>query len=73
MRAFRHCSREVDGGKKLIGQPLVHPQRLGSLVGASSYTLVRDKQRLVAHFQASFWGPFWAGTLLHFSTFSWVT
>ena len=44
--------------EKLMGQPLVHPQRLGSLVGASSYTLVRDKQGLVAHFQASFWDLF---------------
>jgi len=37
-------------------QPLVHPQRLGSLVGAFSCTLVRDEQGLVAHFQASCWG-----------------
>ena len=27
-----------------MGQPLVHSQRLGSLVGASSWTLVKDEQ-----------------------------
>ena len=70
MKALWHYSRQVEGGRKLMGQPLVHPQRLGFLVGASSYTLVRDEQGLVAHFQASCWGPFWAGTLLHFITFS---
>ena len=41
-----------------MGHPLVHPQRLGSLVGASNCTLVRDEQGLVFHFQssASCWG-----------------
>ena len=58
MTALGHCSHQVEGGKKLMGQPLVHPQRLGSLVGASSCTLVRDEQGLVAHFQASFWDLF---------------
>ena len=32
MMALGHCSRQVKGGRKLMGQPLVHPQRLGSLV-----------------------------------------
>ena len=36
-----------------MGQSLVHPQRLGSLVGVSSCFLFRDEQELVAHFQAS--------------------
>ena len=53
-----------------MGQPLIHPQRFGSVVGVSSCFLVRDEQWVVAHFQASCWGPFWAETLLHFSTFS---
>ena len=41
-----------------MGQPLVHPQRLGFLVGVFSCTLVRDEQGLVVHFQssASCWG-----------------
>ena len=73
MTALGHYSRQAEGGKKLMGQPLVNPQRLGSLVRVSSCFLVRDEQWLVAHFQASCWGPFWAGTLLHFSTFSWAT
>ena len=72
MIALGHYSRQVEGGRKLMGQPLVHPQRLGLLVGLV-VSLVRDEQGLVTHFQASCWGPFWAGTLLHFSTFSWVT
>ena len=33
-----------------MGQPLVHPQRLGSLVEASSCTLVKDEQGLVVYF-----------------------
>ena len=73
MKALGHCSHQVEGGRKLIGQPLVHSQRLGSLVGVSSCFLVRDEQGLVAYFQASCWGTFWAGTFLHFSTFSWAT
>ena len=73
MIALRHCSCQVEGDRKLMGQPLVHPQRLGSLVGVSSCFLVRDEQGMVAFFQASCWGPFWARTLLHFSTFSWTT
>ena len=36
-----------------MGQPLVHPQMLDSLVGVSSCFLVKDEQGLVAHFQAS--------------------
>ena len=36
MTALRHCSRQVEDGRKMMGQPLVHPQRLGSLVGVSS-------------------------------------
>ena len=55
-----------------MGQPLVHPQRFGFVEGVSSCFLVRDEQWLVAHFQTSCWGPFWAETLLHFSTFSWA-
>ena len=73
MTALGHYSRQAEGGKKLMGQPLVNPQRLGSLVRVSSCFLVRDEQWLVAHFQASFWGPFRVGTLLHFSTFNWAT
>ena len=41
--------------QKTDGTTLVYPQRLGSLVEASSCTLVRDEQGLVAHFQATFW------------------
>ena len=33
-----------------MGQPLVHPQRLGSLVEASNFTLVNDEQELVVYF-----------------------
>ena len=33
MMAFGHYSRQVEGGRKLMGQSLVHSQRLGSLVG----------------------------------------
>ena len=73
MTTLGHCSRQVESGRKLMGQPLVHPQKLGSLVGVFSCFLVRDEQGLVAHFQATCLGPFWAGTLLHFSTFSWAT
>ena len=72
MTALGHCSRQAEGGKKLMEQPLVHPQRFGSLVEVSSCFLIKDEQGLIAHFQASCWGPFWAGTLLHFSTFSWA-
>ena len=36
MTALGHCSRQAESGRKLMGQPLVHPQRLGSLVGVSS-------------------------------------
>ena len=70
MTALRHYSRLAEGGRKLIGQSLVHPQRLGSLVGVSRCTLVRDEQGLVAHFQASCCEPFWSETLLHFSPFN---
>ena len=70
MTTFGHCSRQVEGGRKLMGQPLVHPQRLGSLVGVFSCSLIRDEQGLVVHSQssASCWGPFdlglltWAGS-----------
>ena len=57
MTAFGHCSRHVEGGRKLMGQPLVRPQRLGSLIGVSSYLLVKDEQRLFVHSQtfASCW------------------
>ena len=58
MTALGHCSCQAEDGRKLMGQPLVHPQRLGSLVGASSCTLVRDEKGLVAHFQASCWNLF---------------
>ena len=54
MTALGHYSRQAEGGKKLMGQPLVNPQRLGSLVRVSSCFLVKDEQWLVAHFQASF-------------------
>ena len=53
MTAFGHYSRQVEGDRKLMGQPLVHPQRLGSLVGVSSCFLVRDEQGLVVHSQSS--------------------
>ena len=33
MIALGHYSREVEGGRKLMEQLLVHHQRLGSLVG----------------------------------------
>ena len=32
MTALGHCSHQVEGDRKLRGQPLVHSQRLGSLV-----------------------------------------
>ena len=40
MTALGHCSRQVEGGRKLMGQPLVHSQMLGSFVWVSSYLLV---------------------------------
>ena len=40
MTAFGHCSRQAEGGRKLMWQPLVHSQRLGSLVWVSSCLLV---------------------------------
>ena len=46
-----------------MGQPLVHPQRLDSLVKASSCTLVKDEQGLVVYLQSSTscWSPLdWA-------------
>ena len=55
MTALGHCSRQAEGGRKLMEQPLVHPQRLGSLVEVFSYFLVRDEQGLIAHFQTSCW------------------
>ena len=57
MTALEHCSRQAEGGRKLMEQPLVHPQRLGSLVGVSSCLLVRDEQGLFVHSQpfASCW------------------
>ena len=57
MTTLGHCSRQAKGGRKLMGQPLVHPQRLGSLVGISSCFLVRDEQGLVVHSQsfACYW------------------
>ena len=58
MTALGHYSRQAEGGRKLMGQPLVHPQMLGSLVRISICFLVMDEQGLVVHFQASFWGPF---------------
>ena len=73
MTSLRHCSCQVEGDRKLMRQPLVHSQRLDSLVRVSSCFLVRDEQGLVAYFQASCWGHFWVGTLLHFSIFSWAT
>ena len=36
MTALGHCSRQAGGGKKLMGQSLVHSQRLSSLVWVSS-------------------------------------
>ena len=57
MITLGHCSRQAKGGRKLMGQPLVHPQRLGSLVGVSSCFLVKHEQELVVHSQsfASCW------------------
>ena len=40
MTALGHCSRQAEGGRKLMGQPLVHSQRLGSIVWVSSCLLV---------------------------------
>ena len=31
-----HCSRQAEGGRKLMGQPLIYSQRLGSLVWVPS-------------------------------------
>ena len=39
MTVLGHCSRQAGGGKKLMGQSLVHSQRLGSLVWVSSCLL----------------------------------
>ena len=36
MIALGHCSRQVEGDRKLMVQPLVHSQRLGSLIRVSS-------------------------------------
>ena len=36
MTALGYCSRQVEGGRKLMGQPLVHPYRLGPFIGGSS-------------------------------------
>ena len=52
MKALGHCSHQVEGGRKLMGQPLVHSQRLGSLVGVFSCFLVKNEQGLVVHSQS---------------------
>ena len=69
-----HCSRQAEGGIKLMRQFLVHFQRLGSLIWVSncSFWLGMDKGWF-AHFQFFAGTFFWAGTLLHFNTFSWAT
>ena len=74
MTTLGHCSHQAKGGRKLMGQPLVHSQRLGSLVWVSScsFWLGMNKGWLPT-FKPLAGGPFWAGTLLHFSTFSWAT
>ena len=47
MTALGHCSHQVGGDRKLRGQPLVHSQRLGSLVWVTSCSfLVRNEQGL---------------------------
>ena len=68
MTALGYYSRQVEGGRKLMGQLLVHPQRLGSLVGVSSCFLVKDEQGLVVHSQsfASCW------CLLHWARIHWL-
>ena len=50
MTALGHCSHQAKGGRKLMGQLLVHSQRLGSLVLSPSLLfLVRNEQELFAH------------------------
>ena len=62
MTALGHCSRQVEGGRKLMGQSLVHPQMLDSLVGVSSCFLVRDEQGwLFTLNPLPFAGVFWIG------------
>ena len=52
MIALGHYSRQAKGGRKLMEQPLVHPQRLGSLVEVSSCLLVRNEKGLAIHSQS---------------------
>ena len=74
MTALRHCSRQAEGGRKLMRQPLVHSQRLGSLVWVSSCTFWLGMNKgWLPTFKPLAGGPFWARTLLYFSTFSWAT
>ena len=58
MTALGHYSRQAEGSIKLMGQPLVHPQRLGSLVEVFSYFLVRDEQGLIAPLSSLLLGTF---------------
>ena len=76
MTTLGHCSCQAEGGIKLMEQLLVHSQRLGSLglvwVPCCSFWLGVNKDFLPT-FKPLAGGPFWAGTLLHFSTLSWAT
>ena len=74
MTALGHCSRQAEDGRKLMRQPLIYSQRLGSLVWvpSCSFWLGMNKGWLPT-FKPLARGPFWARTLLHFSTFSWAT
>ena len=72
MTALEHCSRQVEGGKKLMGQPLVHPQRLGSLVGVSSvFWLEVNKGWLSTLHPLRLGGVFWIG-LAYMGYFLWA-
>ena len=57
--------------ENLWDSPLVHPQRLGSLVGVSGCSSVRDEQGLVvhSHYSTSCWGPLDLGLLTWASSF----
>ena len=72
MTAIGHCSCQVEGDRKLMGQPLAHPQRLGPLVGGSNCFFSLGWTRAGCPLSSLFLGPFWVGTLLHFSTFRWA-
>ena len=72
MTAFGHYSRQVEGDRKLMRQPLVHPQKLGSLVGVSLFFwLGMNKGWLSTLDPLPLVGVFWIG-LAYMGWFLWA-